>query len=304
MGDDGRVLAAAVGQVGLWTAHFEGQSFVREGAVAAELEKQGWPSLWFIEAFGREALTQAALLLGATERMVVGTGIANAWGRDGTALEAAGRTLVEAYPERFVLGLGASHGPLVDMRGHRYERPLSRMRGVFDRMDEASFQGAIAGTRATRVLAALGPRMLELAAERTAGALTYLVTPEHTRFARDTLGVSPALCVEQGVVLTDDVDEARRVGRDYLQLYLGLPNYVNNWKKRLGFTDDDVADGGSDRLVDAMVVAGGPDRIVERVREHQDAGADHVCLQVLPTGSADLPDRPWSELAGAFGLGG
>ena len=156
--DDGRALAAAVGRIGLWTAHFEGQPFAREGAAAADLESQGWPALWFIEAFGREALTQAALLLGATERMVIATGIANAWGRDGTALEAAGRTLAEAHADRFVLGLGASHGPLVGMRGHRYERPLTRMREVFDHMDEASFQGAMSSARVTRVLAALGPR--------------------------------------------------------------------------------------------------------------------------------------------------
>ena len=211
------------------------------------------------------------------------------------ALEAARRTLADAHPGRFVMGVGASHGPLVDVRGHRYERPFSRMCGLLGEMDGAPVQGAIADARAPLVLAALGPRMLGLAGERADGALTYLVTPEHTAMARETLGSAPALCVEQGVVLTDDVEQARRVGREGLEMYLGLPNYVQNWK-RLGFDDDDVADGGSDRLVDAMVVSGDAERIAQCVREHHDAGADHVCLQVFPTDGA-LPEREWSELA-------
>jgi probable F420-dependent oxidoreductase len=163
-------------------------------------------------------------------------------------------------------------------------------------MDSAPVQGAIADAAAPRVLAALGPRMLELAGERTAGALTYLVTPEHTQRARSALGASPALCVEQAVTLTDDVEQARRIGRAHLEVYLGFPNYVNNWK-RLGFTDDDLADGGSDRLVDAMVVAGGVERVAERVREHHEAGADHVCLQVLPADPSSVPVQDWSDLS-------
>jgi probable F420-dependent oxidoreductase len=294
--EDGRDLAAAVGPLGLWTAQFEGQAFGQVRSVAAALERQGWPAVWFIEAVGREALSQAALLLDATEQMIIATGIANVWGRDPMALAAARNTIAEAHPGRFVLGLGASHGPLVGMRGHEYRRPLARMREVLDGMDAAPVQGAIAGARAPRVLAALGPRMLELAAERTAGALTYLGTPEHTRTARSSLGSSPALCVEQAVTLTGDVEEARRIGRAHLELYFGFPNYVNHWK-RLGFTDDDVADGGSDRLVDAMVVAGDVDRVADRVREHHDAGADHVCLQVLPADASAVPERQWADLA-------
>jgi probable F420-dependent oxidoreductase len=252
--------------------------------------------LWLIEAVGREALSQSALLLSATERLVVATGIANVWARDAMALAAARATLAEAHPGRFVLGLGASHGPLVGLRGHDYERPLARVREVLDGMDSAPVQGAIAGALAPRVLAALGPRMLELAGERTAGALTYLVTPEHTQHARSVLGPSPALCVEQAVTLTDDVEQAHRIGRQHLEVYLGFPNYVNNWK-RLGFTDDDFADGGSDRLIDAMVVAGGLDRVAERVREHHEAGADHVCLQVLPADPSTVPVQDWSDLS-------
>lgn len=296
MAEDGRELAATVGQLGLWTAQFDGQPFDQVRSSIADLESQGWPALWLIEALGREALSQAALLLGATERLVVATGIANVWGRDALSLAAARGTLAEAHPGRFVLGLGASHGPLVGLRGHEYERPLARVREVLDGMDSAPVQGAIAGASAPRVLAALGPRMLELAGERTAGALTYLVTPEHTQRARSALGASPALCVEQAVTLTDDVEEARRIGRKHLEIYLGFPNYVNNWM-RLGFTDDDVADGGSDRLVDAMVVAGGVDRVAERVREHHDAGADHVCLQVLPADPSAVPVQDWSDLS-------
>jgi probable F420-dependent oxidoreductase len=296
MTEDGRELAAAVGPLGLWTGQFDGQPFAQVRSAIAALEGQGWPALWFIEAVGREALTQAALLLDATERMIVATGIANVWGRDPMALAAARNTIAEAHPGRFVLGLGASHGPLVGMRGHEYRRPFARMREVLDGMDAAPVQGAIAGVQAPRVLAALGPRMLELAAERAAGALTYLVTPEHTRTARRRLGASPALCVEQAVTLTDDVEQARRIGRKHLEIYLGFPNYVNNWK-RLGYTDDDVANGGSDRLVDAMVVAGSVDRVADRVREHHDAGADHVCLQVLPAEASAVPEEGWADLA-------
>jgi probable F420-dependent oxidoreductase len=292
---DGRALARAIGPLGLWTAAFDGQPFDVERRAVQALEAQGWPALWFIEAFGREALTQATLLLDATERMMVATGIANAWGRDATALEASRRTLADAHPGRFVLGIGASHGPLVDLRGHRYERPYSRMCGVLDQMDGAPVQGAIADARAPLVLAALGPRMLQLAGERADGALTYLVTPEHTGTARTALGPASALCVEQAVVLAGDLDQARRAARAHIEFYLGLPNYVQNWK-RLGFGDDDVADGGSDRLVDAMVVIGGAEQIAERVRDHHDAGADHVCLQVLAT-DTELPEREWSELA-------
>ncbi|PVZ04571.1 LLM class F420-dependent oxidoreductase [Actinomycetospora cinnamomea] len=296
MAEDGRELAAALGPLGLWTGQFDGQQFAQVRSAVSALEGQGWPALWFIEALGREALTQAALLLDATERMIVATGIANVWGRDPMALAAARNTLAEAHSGRFVLGLGASHAPLVGMRGHEYRRPLARMREVLDGIDAAPVQGAIAGAEAPRVLAALGPRMLDLAAERAAGALTYLVTPEHTRTARSRLGSSPALCVEQAVTLTDDVEEARRIGRKHLEIYLGWPNYVNNWK-RLGFTDDDVAGGGSDRLVDAMVVAGSVDRVAERVREHHDAGADHVCLQVLPMDASAMPEQEWADLA-------
>jgi probable F420-dependent oxidoreductase len=297
MAEDGRELAATVGPLGLWTGQFEGQPFDQVRSSIAGVDNQGWPALWLIEALGREALSQAALLLDATEHLVVATGIANVWARDAMSLAAARSTLAEAHPGRFVLGLGASHGPLVGLRGHEYERPLARVREVLDGMDSAPVQGAIAGASAPRVLAALGPRMLELAGERTAGALTYLVTPEHTQGARSALGASPALCVEQAVTLTDDVEEARRIGRKHLEIYLGFPNYVNNWM-RLGFTDDDVADGGSDRLVDAMVVAGGVDRVAERVREHHDAGADHVCLQVVPADPSAMPVQDWSDLSG------
>jgi probable F420-dependent oxidoreductase len=245
---------------------------------------------------GREALTNAGLLLAATSRMVLGTGIASIWSRDPAAMANAGRTLAEAYPDRFVLGVGVSHGPLVDARGHRYQRPLATMRAYLDAMDATPWQGPPLQEPPPRVLAALGPRMLALAAERAAGALTYNATPEATAWARSILGAGPLLAVEQAVVVEDDPAEARRIARGLLAFYMTLPNYLRAWE-RLGFGPDDLAGGGSDRMVDAVVAWGGPQAIAERVRAHLDAGADHVCLQVLGADPGGLPMAGWRALA-------
>jgi probable F420-dependent oxidoreductase len=297
-GGSGRELAASIGRVGLWTGQLDFHPFSRVRDVVARVEELGYGALWFIEAVGRESLTQAALLLGATNRMVIATGITNIWGRDAMSMAAAHRTLTDAYGDRFVLGLGVSHPPLVEkLRGHRYERPLEYMRRYLDAMDSARVQAPPAPeARPVRVLAALGPRMMELAAERTAGALTYLVTPEHTEQARSGLGPGPLLAVEQAVVVTSDRAEARRIGRAYLKVYLSFPAYLANWE-RLGFTSDDFTEGGSDRLVDAMVLAGDAGSIAEQLRAHYDAGADHVCIQVLDPEPTGLPQAAWEELA-------
>jgi probable F420-dependent oxidoreductase len=248
--------------------------------------------------FGREALTSGALLLGATRRMVIASGIANVWARDPVAMAAAGRTLVEAYPGRFVLGIGVSHGPLVDARGHRYQQPLEKMRGYLDAMD-APWQGPPLPAEPARVLAALGPRMLELAAERSAGALLYNGTPEATATARSVIGSGPLLAAEQAVLLEEDAAEARRIAREFLALYLTLPNYLRAWD-RAGLGPEEQAEGGSDRLVDAVVAWGGPEVIAERVRAHLDAGADHVCVQVLDPDPNGLPMASWRALAPAL----
>jgi probable F420-dependent oxidoreductase len=295
----GAPLAEQLGRVGLWTRQLDIQPADQLRATLAELEELGWRSLWTWEVFGREALTNAGLLLGATQRLVIGTGIATIWARDPVAMAAAQRTLAEAYPGRFVLGIGVSHAPIVDARGHRYERPLERMRAYLDAMDAAPWQGPPLREEPARVLAALGPRMLELAAERSAGALTYHAAPEATAWARSILGSGPLLAVEQAVLLEEDPAEARRVGREYVAFYLTLPNYLRAWE-RAGFGPKELGNGGSDRLVDAVVAWGGPDAIAERAQAHLDAGADHVCLNVLDADPNALPIGAWRALAPAL----
>jgi probable F420-dependent oxidoreductase len=292
----GRALAERLGRVGLWTRQLDIQPAERVRTTIAELEGLGWGSLWSWEVFCREALTNAGLLLCATQRLVVGTGIANMWARDPVAMAAAQRTLAEAYPGRFVLGIGVSHAPIVDARGHRYERPLERLRGYLDAMDAAPWQGPPLVEEPARVLAAMGPRMLELAAERAAGALLYNNPPEVTASAPSVLGAGPQLAVEQAVRGEDDPAQARRIAREFIAFYLTLPNYVRAWE-RAGFGSEERADGGSDRLVDAVVAWGRPEAIAERVRAHLDAGADHVCLQVLESDPNGLPVAGWRALA-------
>ena len=292
-------LAEQLGRVGLWTRHLDSLPADRLRATLAELEELGWRSLWAWEVFGREALTNAGLLLSATRQMMVGTGIATIWARDPVAMAAAQRTLAEAHPGRFVLGIGVSHAPIVGARGHRYGQPLERMREYLDAMDAAPWQGPPLAGQPPRVLAALGPRMLELAAERSDGALTYNAAPEATAWARSVLGGGPLLAVEQAAVVEQDPAEARRVGRELLAFYLTLPNYVRAWR-RAGFGPEELADGGSNRLVDAMVAWGSPEAIAERVHAHLEAGADHVCLQVLDPDPSAPPVAGWRALAPAL----
>jgi probable F420-dependent oxidoreductase len=296
---EGRALAEELGRVGLWTRHLDVQPAQQVREAIAELEALGWGSLWFWEVFGREALTSAGLLLCASKRMVIASGIANIWARDPVAMTAAGRALVEAYPGRFVLGIGVSHGPIVDARGHRYQRPLDKMRGYLDAMDAAPWQGPPLAEEPPLVLAALGPRMLELAAERSAGALLYNATPEATATARSVLGPGPLLAVEQAVLLEEDPAEARRIAREFMALYLTLPNYLRAWD-RAGLGPQEQAEGGTDRLVDAVVAWGGPEAVAERVRAHLDAGADHVCVQLLDPDPNGLPITGWRALAPAL----
>ena len=270
---------------------------VREAA--SELEERGYGAIWFGEAVGREALTHAGLLLAATRRIVVATGIANIYARDPIAMASGQKTLAEAYPDRFVLGLGVSHVPLVEqLRGHQYDKPVPRMRAYLDAMDQAPYNSVVPTSKPMRVLAALRPKMLELAAERADGALPYNVTPEHTARARKILGAGQYLCPEQAIVLETDPAKARKIGREFLELYLQLPNYTNNFLW-LGFDENDFRNGGSDRLIDAMIAWGDLNAIRNRIREHHSAGADHVCIQVLTADRHALPLREWRELASA-----
>jgi probable F420-dependent oxidoreductase len=212
-------------------------------------------------------------------------------------MAAGQKTLAEAYPDRFVLGLGVSHVPLVErLRGHRYEKPLATMRAYLDAMDQAPYQSVPPATKPIRVLAALGPKMLHLAAERADGAHPYNVNPEHTAEARGILGQSPYLCPEQAVVLETDPTKARKIGRDFLAIYLSLPNYSNNFL-RLGFDESDFKNGGSDRLIDGIIAWGDINAIRNRIRAHQSAGADHVCIQVLTANPQLLPLAEWRQVA-------
>ena len=287
-----------IGRVGIWTFALDLQPASKAQEAAAEIEALGYGAIWIPEALGREAFTSSALLLAGTRRVVIATGIANIWARDPMAMAGAQKTLTEAYPDRFLLGIGVSHAPLVGMRGHDYGKPLTAMRNYLDAMDSAPFMAVGPKTPPTRVIAALAPKMLQLAAERAAGSHPYFVPPEHTAYARTLLGKA-LLAPEQAVVLETDATKAREIARTHMTTYLGLPNYVNNLK-RLGYTDDDIANGGSDRLVDAIVAWGTVDAVVKRVRAHHAAGADHVCIQVLDPDPRALPLRQWRELAAAL----
>jgi probable F420-dependent oxidoreductase len=217
-------------------------------------------------------------------------------------MTAAQLTLSEAHPERFLLGLGVSHARLVQgIRGHQYERPYTAMRHYLNGMDEAAraYRATKPEARPPRVLAALGPRMLALAAERAQGAHPYLVTPEHTAKARSALGPNTWLLPEQAVVLERNPDQARAMARRHISRYLDLPNYTNNWR-RLGFTDDDLVGQGSNRLVDGLVAWGDVEAVSKRVKDHLDAGADHVCIQVFDAEPNGLPLRQWRPLAMAM----
>jgi len=292
---------AGLGRVGIWTASLDTVAPAAGAELAAELEEQGWGTLWFGEAYGREAFSQAGLLLAATSRMRVATGIATIWARDAVAANAASRTLSAAYGGRFTLGLGVSHRPLVErVRGGSYGKPVAAMREYLTAMAGATFYAAEADApRPPVLIAALGPRMLETARELADGSHPYLVTPAQTAEVRAALGPDKIVAVELGVVLTKDRETALRRAHAHLDIYTGLPNYRNNWL-RGGFDETDLIRGGSDRLAEALVAWGDETAILGRVREHLDAGADHVCVQALMESPFEVPAEPWRELAPAL----
>jgi probable F420-dependent oxidoreductase len=286
-----------LGRVGLWTFQLDLQPASAAQETAAELEELGYPTLWVPEAVGRDPMVNSALLLAATKRLVLATGIASIWARDAMTMAAGQLTLSEAYPNRFLLGIGVSHQPMVDLvRGHQYDKPLTKMSAYLDAMDNVIYVAPRPADPPRRVLAALGPKMLQLAAAKALGAHPYFVPVEHTAYAREHLGDGPMLCPEQAVVLSTDPDEARAAARLHMATYLTLPNYTNNLR-RLGWGDDDLGGGGSDKLVDAIVAWGDEQAIADRVQAHLDAGADHVCVQVLDSNAAALPLPQWRALA-------
>jgi probable F420-dependent oxidoreductase len=284
------------GTIGIWTFAHETLPAERSGDVAAELESLGYAAMWLPEAWGREAFSNAGLMLNATSSMIVATGIANIWARDAVAAANAAKTLNAAYADRFVLGLGVSHRPLVErLRGHEYARPVAAMREYLTAMDAAPMTAPEGERRYARVIAALGPKMLAVGATLTDGVHPYLVTPEHTREARAAIG-DKFIGVEQAIVLGQDREEFLRRAHAHLGFYTGLENYTNSWR-RLGFSDEDFVRGGSERLCDALVVHGGEDVVLARINEHRDAGADHVCLQVLGDATNAPPWDEWRRLS-------
>jgi probable F420-dependent oxidoreductase len=290
-------MAIELGPVGIWTHALDLQPIEAARDLAAELDALGYGSILLPEMAGRDPLVLSGLLLGATSRIVIGTGIAGIYSRDALTMNGGHRALTEAFPDRFLLGLGVSHAVAVEgLRGHSYGKPLTAMREYLDAMDQAPYFAYRSDTTPVRVLAALGPKMLELAAARTAGAHPYFVPVEHTAVARQHLGPDALLLPEQKVVLETDATTARAIGRQAMAIYLGLPNYTNNLR-RFGFDDADLADGGSDRLVDAIVAWGDEDAIKARVDAHHAAGADHVAIQVLPHDADTVPVEDWRRLA-------
>jgi probable F420-dependent oxidoreductase len=299
-GYGGRRLARELGRVGVWSFALQRMPASDAGEAARQLESQGYPVVWIPESLGsKEVFSHAAILLARTERLVIGSGIANIYARDPMAMANGARALGEAYPGRFVLGVGVSHAPSVATRGATYGRPVETMRAYLDAMDAVEYAGPAPDPPVPLVLAALGPRMLELAAERADGAHPYFVPIEHTPFARQHLGPEPFLLVEQTAVLTSDPGEGRRIGRAFARNYLALPNYANNLR-RLGWDDAELGGDGSDRLIDAVIAWGDVDAIAARVRAHLDAGADQVCVQLRAERSTDPAVEGYAELSAAL----
>ena len=281
--------------VGLWSSQLRYGNPEEAADAAAELDELGFPALW-IPDVGGPVLDAVDNLLSATTKTVIATGILNLWMHEPAEVAARYATLTETHGDRFLLGIGVSHAPLIDSQEPgRYRKPLAATKAFLDGID-ATPQPVPTGNR---VLAALGPKMLELSATRAGGAHPYLTSPEHTRQAREVLGEGPLLLPEQSVLLTDSRDEARAIGTDWLRSYLALPNYANNIL-RTGFTEEDISTV-SDRLFDALIAWGDEETVLRRVAEHRDAGADHVCVQVLTADPREFPREQWRRLAAALG---
>jgi probable F420-dependent oxidoreductase len=286
-------MALDIGPVGIWTSSRLWRPETLAEA-AAELDELGFGALWLGSSDGDLELQEA--LLAATTRLVVVTGIINIWTNPPTKVITSYQRVNGRYPDRILIGLGSSHAGHIN--GQEYRQPLQRLAGYLDELDATD----PIVPKDHRVLAALGPKTVALAAERSAGAHPYLTTPEHTKQARELMGPGPLLAPEQKAILETDPAKARAIARQTLGLYLQLPNYTNSFL-RLGFTTDDFVDGGSDRLVDTLFVWGDTDAVLRRIHAHHAAGANHVSVQLLTGGDrfhGDLPRQQWRELAGAL----
>jgi probable F420-dependent oxidoreductase len=272
-----------LGKLGIWFS-LNSLSMADSVAFAQRVEACGYGALWIPEAVGREPFVHLAFLASRTSTLVLATGIANIWARDAVTMAAAHKTLIEVSDNRFLLGLGVSHAPIVEgLRGHRYHKPLSYMRDYLEKMAVAPFDVPFLPENPPVVLAALRQNMLMLARDKADGAHPYFVPPTHTRKAREVLGADKLLAPAQAVILETDPAVARTAARQYMKTYVPrLPNYKNNLLE-LGYTEADFANGCSDRLVDDIVVWGNVNTIKARIQAHYDAGADHVCILPLPT---------------------
>lgn len=283
-----------LGRVGIWSPAPAWENSARASEAVAELEELGFGALWL--GSSRGDLDVPGSLLSSTSSMVVATAIINIWTSPAGEVAARFAGLDARYPGRLLIGLGSSHAPLVEPAGFSYTRPLRRLAGYMDELDQRVPTVPVD----RRILGVLGPKALELAARRSAGAHPYLVTPQYTRRARAQIGIGPLLAVEQKVIFDADPARARRIARARLGQYLQLPNYINSFLRQ-GFTETDLADGGSNRLVDGLVAWGKADAVIARIAEHHAAGADHVAIQVLdsedyqPTNP--LPVHKWRALA-------
>ncbi|WP_374198771.1 LLM class F420-dependent oxidoreductase [Mycobacterium sp. MYCO198283] len=278
-------------RIGVWWA---AEAFPIRTAqqIARDIEDMGYGSLFIPEVGFKEVMSQGAAFLAATERLIIGTGIANIHVRLPGAAEIGARTLNALHDRRFVLGLGVSHGPLVERGlGGTYAKPLATMRSYLEKMSAIPEQIEPGPGRPVRLLAALGPKMIELSGTHADGAHPYLVVPEQTRVTRDILGPDKWVVSEQAVVVGGDADEQRRRAHLHLEVYSGLPNYRNSWLRQ-GFDESDLVRGGSDRLARAIVGQGSVADAAAAVTAHLDAGADHVVVQVLGDGDPAYDPRP------------
>jgi len=284
-----------LGKRAVW-APTDGMNADDLAAFAQRVEAWGYSALWIPDAMGRDPMVAASWMLANTTNLVLATGIANIYSRDVSAMKAAQVALNEQSGGRFLLGLGVSHKPFVEgVREHDYLAPVPTMRNYLEGLKEHQFMGQQAPEEPSTVIAALGPKMLELARTHAQGAHPYLVPPEHTVQAKDILGNDALLCVEQKVLFETDATKARATARQNLGIYLTMPNYCNNLR-RCGFDDEDFENNGSDRLIDTIIAWGDEDTIAARIKAHEDAGATQVCVQALnPTGSA-VPDERILEI--------
>jgi probable F420-dependent oxidoreductase len=295
-------LRSRLGRVGIWTFAFDSLPVDRVRSDAAEIESMGYSALWIPEgSHSRDVFAHLSLLASATADMGVCSGIANITARQPEVMQAGAVTLAGAFGDRVVLGIGVEHEYSTEARGLAWSDPVGRMSAYLDRMDAATWL-PMPSLVPRRMLAALGPRMLRLSAKRALGAHTYFAPIAHTASARRTLGSEPVLAVELTAVSETDPIRARAIARGWARHYLELPNYANNWR-RSGYSEEDVAGDRSDRLIDAGIAWGDADAIAHRVREHLDAGADHVCVQVIGGDDDDAHLEALRELVQVLPIG-